>query len=232
VVPRRRDLGTAERAALAFGLSLALVVMLGLGLDKLPWGVRFEPIALALTTWTVALAAVAHLRRRRLPPSERALLEPDEARGWARSRPVRAAVALLLVTIVLASATLAVVLLTPPPPTTELYLLGTEGLAQDLPRAIHPGASVTVTVGVANYERRAASYRIVATWGGSTVGDVGPIAVGPDQAWERPLTIPWTLSARDEVPITIVLYKEDGTQPYRSVRLFLDVDKGAPRARP
>jgi hypothetical protein len=54
--------GVAERFALGFGLSLALVALVGLLLDHSPWGVRLLPLVVTLDVLTVVLATVGVVR--------------------------------------------------------------------------------------------------------------------------------------------------------------------------
>ena len=42
--PKKADLEGIERTALAFGLSIAVVPLIGLGLNYTPWGIRLEPV--------------------------------------------------------------------------------------------------------------------------------------------------------------------------------------------
>jgi hypothetical protein len=54
--PKRRELGRLERFALSIGLSLALVPLVGLVLNYTPWGIRLDPMFVALGILTLALA--------------------------------------------------------------------------------------------------------------------------------------------------------------------------------
>ncbi|MCW3999768.1 MAG: DUF1616 domain-containing protein [Candidatus Bathyarchaeota archaeon] len=58
--PRSEELDMLERVALSIGLSLALVPLVGLGLNYTPWGIRLEPIvaSMALLVEALALATV------------------------------------------------------------------------------------------------------------------------------------------------------------------------------
>jgi uncharacterized membrane protein len=51
-----------ERIALSFGMSLALVPIIGLLLNYTPWGIRPTPIILSLLTSTMTFALAALLR--------------------------------------------------------------------------------------------------------------------------------------------------------------------------
>jgi len=69
--PRRDDLDGIERIALSFGLSIAVVPLLGLGLNYTQYGIRLVPVLLGLSLFTVLLAVVAGVRRVWLPEAER-----------------------------------------------------------------------------------------------------------------------------------------------------------------
>ncbi len=43
-----RSIDIIERIALSFGLSIAVVPLIGLGLNYTPWGIRLEPILLSI----------------------------------------------------------------------------------------------------------------------------------------------------------------------------------------
>lgn len=57
-----RNLDIVERVALSFGMSLALVPIIGLVLNYTPWGIRLTPITLSLTILTLTFATAAVIR--------------------------------------------------------------------------------------------------------------------------------------------------------------------------
>jgi uncharacterized membrane protein len=59
------SLDAIERVALSFGMSLALVPIVGLLLDYTPWGIRLTSVTLGLLALTLAFALGAMLRDRR-----------------------------------------------------------------------------------------------------------------------------------------------------------------------
>ena len=75
--PRKDDLDGIERIALSFGLSIAVVPLLGLALNYTPFGIRLVPVLLGLSLFTVLLAVVAGVRRVWMPEAERFVVE-----GW------------------------------------------------------------------------------------------------------------------------------------------------------
>jgi len=47
--PKEDELDGIERLALSIGLSICVVVFIGLGLNYTPWGIRLKPILLSTT---------------------------------------------------------------------------------------------------------------------------------------------------------------------------------------
>ena len=77
--PRKDDLDGIERIALSFGLSIAVVPLLGLALNYTPLGIRLVPVLLGLSLFTVLLAVVAGVRRVWMPEAERFVVAVG---GW------------------------------------------------------------------------------------------------------------------------------------------------------
>ncbi len=69
--PRKNDLDGIERLALSFGLSIAVVPLIGLGLNFTPFGIRLVPILVSLSVFTLAMLLIAYLRRSKLSEEER-----------------------------------------------------------------------------------------------------------------------------------------------------------------
>ena len=69
--PRKDDLDAIERIALSFGLSIAVVPLLGLALNYTPFGIRLSPILTVLSVFTISLAIGAYVRRSMIPEEER-----------------------------------------------------------------------------------------------------------------------------------------------------------------
>jgi len=61
--PGKDELDLLERIALSIGLSICVVVFIGLTLNCTPWGIRLGPILLALSAFTLIGTAVSALRR-------------------------------------------------------------------------------------------------------------------------------------------------------------------------
>lgn len=163
-----------ERIALSFGLSIAIVPLIGLVLNFTPWGIRLAPIVLAVSVFTLGSVAVAAVRRRELPPEERfsvpyrSWVEAGRAELFEPADRTDAALNIVLVlSVVLAvgSVGYAVAVPTQGEQFTEFYLL-TENTEQELvadnyPEEIERGTQAGVIVGIENNEYEAKNYTVV-----------------------------------------------------------------------
>lgn len=223
--PRRDDLRGAERTALSFGLSVAIVPLVGLFLNYTPWGGRLGPVLVVLAAFILACCAVAHHRRSRLsswrrfrPRFEVGLLRPRNW-GWLS--------ALLAVGLVLSSgaavAALGYAIAVPraSEPFTEFYILGPGGSAEGYPREVSAGEPIPVTIGVVNHEGSAVAYRI------ERVGETGAEHIaspqlGDGETWEQGHTFSLG-EPGEERQVTFLLYREADQTPYRSLHLWVSV---------
>ena len=68
--PKKDDLDGIERTALSFGLSIAVVPLLGLALNYTPWGIRLVPVLVTISIFTLVMCLVAIIRRTKLPEGD------------------------------------------------------------------------------------------------------------------------------------------------------------------
>mgnify|MGYP000857437046 CR=1 FL=1 len=166
--PGRGEIDGLERLALSFGLSIAVVPLIGLVLNYTPFGIRLDPVVTSLVIFTLCMAVSAQVRRAGLPRSER--FEVPFREMWAAlraeffpsesSRIDRALSAILLVAIVAAVATTVYVVVVPKEGEkfTEFYILGKEGKAADYPTDLRAGQAESIIIGVGNHEYRNVTY--------------------------------------------------------------------------
>lgn len=170
----RSGIDGIERVALSFGLSIAIVPLIGLVLNFTPWGIRLVPILVSVSGFTLIAVAVAAIRRWELPEDERfrvpyrewvaagraELLEPD-------SRGDAALNVLLVISILLATASVGYAVAVPKQGEqfTELYLLteGEEGdlVADDYPTEFVRGEPRSLVAGIGNQEHSTTEYTLI-----------------------------------------------------------------------
>ncbi|MGA2933742.1 MAG: DUF1616 domain-containing protein [Methanomicrobiales archaeon] len=168
--PGKRDLDTIERVALSFGLSIAIVPLVGLGLNYTPWGIRLDPIVISLVVFILVFAVLAHIRRAGLQASERYAPPIREVLSAARrelfpaesTRPDRILSVLLVLAIVAAIGTTIFVIAVPREGErfTEFSILGEKGMAGDYPTRTLAGKNNSMYIGIGNHEYRTVNYTV------------------------------------------------------------------------
>ncbi|MBP1928077.1 putative membrane protein [Methanolinea mesophila] len=171
--PGKTEIDGIERLALSFGLSIAVVPLIGLVLNYTPWGIRLDPLVISLAIFTLAMAIVAQFRRAQIAPEARfsvpfrglSVAFKAEFFDPSAGKTDRALSVLLLIAIAGALVATAYVIAVPKEGEkfTEFYILGSEGKASDYPTMIRTGDPQEVIVGIGNHEYRNASY-FVEVW--------------------------------------------------------------------
>lgn len=153
-----------ERIALSFGLSIAVVPLLGLLLNFTPFGIRLIPIVLSILVFGAGMGALAHWRRGQLPVEARLSATVEIGMpAWAEYSVLDKGLTIALVASLLFSAgALAYVVTTPRPGErfTEFYILGPGGKAADYPTSLNVSEEGAVILGVANHEFEEVAYAV------------------------------------------------------------------------
>jgi uncharacterized membrane protein len=225
--PQGEELDGPERLALSFTLSAAVMPLLALALDRLPWGLRLVPVVVAEGVFIATFSVVALWRRSRLPPGERpAWTVAIDPRGWwaAQDRVERFLYGVVALALLLAAGSAAALVLLPDPGErlTEFYILGAEGLAEWYPFEGVAGQPLTVTVGITNREGSPQRYRVDVRNGVHTIGAAGPIALEHEGHYQAPLAFA-PVEVGEDVQVQFLLFREEDDAPYRSLRLWLKV---------
>lgn len=171
---RWRGIDGIERVALSFGLSIAIVPLLGLVLNFTPWGIRLVPILLSVASFTIIATAFAALRRQSLPADERFRVPYRQWIALGReelfnpeTRLDGALNVMLVASILLAVGAVGYAVAVPPEGEqfTEFYLLteddDNELVAAEYPTEFVRGEGQPVVVGVGNHEHERLSYTVV-----------------------------------------------------------------------
>lgn len=250
---RDRGIDGIERVALSFGLSIAIVPLLGLILNFTPWGIRLVPIVVAVSGFTILCTAIAAIRRWELPPEERFMVpyrewmhagkqeifEPDDRLDAALN------VALAL-SIVLAVGVLVFAITVPPQGEqfTEFYIL-TEDADGDLVAAGYPeefelGESKPVIIGIGNTEYETVTYTVVIQLQAVEIeGNETQVleydeldrfqqTIAHNETWHYEHDITPTMSG-ENLRVQYLLYKDDPPAnpsvdtAYRDLHLWVDV---------
>lgn len=225
--PRKGSLGGVERIALSFGLSIAVVPLIGLILNYTPWGIRLYPILIAVTIFIFAAAAIAWQRQRRLPSQERFHVVFNlKLPQWAGMSNLDKGLSIgLVVAIVAALGCLGYVIANPKQGEkfTEFYILGPEGKAENYPQQVMVGEEARVILGIVNHEHQPLSYRVEIKINGVKNKEIGTAILAHEEKWEQVVGFtPEEVGAKQRVEFW--LYKDEEAQPCLKEPLHLYVD--------
>ena len=227
--PKKDDLDGIERAALSFGLSIAVTPLIGLALNFTPWGIRLTPILISLSIFTFIMVFIAFIRRRRVPEGEKFYVNFGgffrSVRGMFKgeSKTSKILSIILLLSIILALGTTAYIIIKPKQGETftEFYILGPGGNASDYPTNLTVGQNASVIIGIVNHEQKTVNYNLVVTSNGTVLNDQN-ITLTEGNKTEIPYTFSESTPGQNKVEFS--LYKlPDNTNVYRSLHLFVNV---------
>lgn len=250
----RWDITGVERVALSFGLTVAVVPLIGLSLSFTPWGFRLVPMMLLLSAFTLLATVVAARRRLALPAEKRFQVWLFPFWSWTRrvrSPETRLGALLnltLLLGILIAAGSVGFVLATPSPAdaTTGFYLLTeneTGGLVTaDYPEEMVVGEPATLTVGVHNGEFEPVEYTVVVQLQRVELEDDATRVVERQElgrferslahngTWRHQHTVTPTIAGED-LRLQYLLYRGDppgeptAETAYRRSHLWVDVER-------
>ena len=170
--PEKKSIDGIERFALSVGLSIAVVPLIGLGLNYTPFGIRLNPIVISLVLFTVIMMVITIIRRARLPKDEAfavpfekvkpALKEELFPKGQGKFD--KALSIILIIAILVAAVTTVFVIAFPKDGEkfTEFYILGADKMADDYPEEFAAGTEQFVWIGIGNHEYRDVTYTVEA----------------------------------------------------------------------
>lgn len=170
---RDKGIDGIERIALSFGLSIAIVSLVGLGLNLTQGKIQLGPLLMSLSLFTIGCAIGATIRRWKLPPDERFSVPYNvwynaiqEKLTKPETRIDAALSVLLVVSILLAvgSVGYAVVIPHQGEQFTEFYLLAEdegELVADNYPTEMKIGESAELILGISNQEQKLVEYTVV-----------------------------------------------------------------------
>jgi uncharacterized membrane protein len=226
--PKREGLGGIERIALSFGMSIAVVALIGLILNYTWWGITLESTLYSVASFIFLVSIIAWVRRKRLPEEERFDINFQlRLPGWGWSAWDTVLSVVLVVAILGALGMLGYAIATPKVGErfTEFYILGTEGKAADYPQELTVGEEGKVIVGIVNREHERVSYHIEVMIDNAKNNEVGPIELEHDEKWEGIAVFTSNEPGKDQ-KVEFLLYKNGEVEPsVESLYLWIDVNQ-------
>ncbi|MFC2056396.1 DUF1616 domain-containing protein [Chloroflexota bacterium] len=249
---RKESMDNLERFALSFGMSIAIVPLIGLALNYTTWGIRLNPVLYSVSAFILIMSGVALLRQYQLFKKVE-LIGTLELKlpGWDGNTTNKALSVILAISIIGAIGVLGYTIAKPKVGErfTEFYILGLNDKAQDYPSAfVLEGGRVTrvkygtdmpevaaergiVTLGVVNHEYETTSYRVTMTIDGNSedifynnenLTELGLRELAREEKWEGEIGFA-PQHTGDNQKVEVSLMKNDESEPYLTLHLWIDV---------
>ncbi|MCX9081102.1 MAG: DUF1616 domain-containing protein [Candidatus Methanoperedens sp.] len=239
--PKRGELGAIERFTLSIGLSIAITVFDGFGLNYTQWGFRPNSITISLSIIIGIFFMITIIQRWRYGKESYSFsLEdirsfyytlknketetgPDHDPALEKMLIKTMIIAILIVTSMLIYAKVT----QEPEKFTALYILGANGKAENYTTEVSIGETSTILVGVENYEHAYVNYSLIVTMGGINLTRED-INLGHGEKWLKNVTfIPELTSSIAFVGVNkskleFQLLKDNVS--YRSVHLLVNTN--------
>ena len=157
-----KGIDATERIAFSFGLSLAIVPLLGFILNFTPWGIRLESILFFLFIFVFTVGTIAIYRWTKAPQDKRYITYLDITLPKFSNNTNKALVILLIISISIAAGSIIYVIINPRngETFTEFYILGSTGKIAEYPKNLIKGENASITIGLLNHEYKQISYTI------------------------------------------------------------------------
>jgi len=226
ILPCRGDLFWVERVGLSFGLSIALVAMLGLILNCTPWGIRLYPVLITITSFVVITSVIGWYRQRRLLEAERLTVNLKlNFSGWQTWTKFEKSLYIVLALAILFALGALYVIAAPKQVVkyTEFHVLGTTGKASDYPRVVLNGETLYLTAVIVNYEHESTTYHIEIRIDGEVVKQIATEKLNDGQEWECQIDLVPQKQGENQ-KVEFYLYKNGMEQPYFDTPLSMYID--------
>jgi len=238
--PAKNDLEGIERAAVSFGLSIAVVPTMGLALNYTVWGIREIPILTAISAFTLLMCAITYYRRNLLPekeafeiPFKAAFLNiKTEILKKPESATDRVLAVFLVLSILASVGSLAYIIGNPKEGEhfTEFYILGHNKTADNYQTVFVQGEKGTVFVGIINHEHRFVDYTMDVKLGNRSLPlpeNQKHISLANNMSWEEPVTFTPLIEGNDTKLEFLLFNETEKKVPYRNLHIWINVTKEA-----
>ncbi len=238
--PAKKDLDGIERIAISFGLNIAIVPLLGLGLNYSTWGIREVPLLTEFSIFILLMCVIAYYRRSLLPEAEafnvsfRAYYQSIKVEVFEKheSKTDKIITFILIFSVLASIGSLAYIVGNPKEGEhfTEFYILGKNRTVGDYPTEFVKGETGTVTVGIINHEHRPVDYTMELRLANRSLPlseSQKQISLEDNMSWEKPVTFTPPVEGKNMKLEFLLFNKNNTTVPYRNLHIWINVTKEA-----
>jgi uncharacterized membrane protein len=227
VFPSKRSMGPVERIALSFGISLAMIPVIGLLLHYTRLGLELNTILTTTVVVAFVLAAIAWYRDTRLAPEDRLSIRlPGWLPDYLKLKKTDKVLTVILAACLLIFLGVLIFAFAVPDEGedfTEFYILDGQGTTIGYPEKISYGDTVSLVVGVISHQQEETDYRVEIEDNGKVINTLETGSLVRDEKWEEP-AIFQPPGPGEEQKIEFWLYRQNEDKPYNRNPLSITID--------
>lgn len=213
--PKRNQVQDIERIVLSFAMSIAVVPLIGLGLNFSPWGITLTSSLYALAAFIIIMSVIGWIRIYRLQDDEIYEIEWPSVSWQFGKSAWDTILSVILVICILGAMGIIVHFASIPRMAdnfTEFYLLGEQGIVADYPRDLTLGEEGKLKVGIVNHENKNLSYRVNIKINGEEITNGDKITLNDKERWEGAVNLA-PQKGGDNQKVEFFLLKGEETVP-------------------
>jgi uncharacterized membrane protein len=240
----KEDMDKLESVAISMAMSIALVALIGFGLNYTSWGIRLEPVLYSTAALIAAMSIIAFIRRSISSKGIKLTGEFNLALPVRSLSPFNKYLSLTLVIFILGALGMLGYTISENKAAerfTEFYMLGFYGKAQDYPlEFVMANRQITyirygnntyditnpwgkVTLGIVNHEQQIVTYSVKIKVDNELVDtdSAGKIELKPGEKWEQEIKFT-PQHTGDNQKLEFLLFK-DSDPTVESLQLWINV---------
>jgi uncharacterized membrane protein len=229
--PKAEDIGTIERIALSFGLSIAVVPLIGLLLNYTPWGIRLLPILISLFLLIICFSIISWYRRSQISVEDRFCITisvklPEKQELLTADKILTI---LIIISVIIAIMTVFYVITVPPEGDsyTEFYIFDENKTTENYPKNLTISENGTVIIGVVCHEYERTQYTVeielVNLTGERENRTLKHYDLTLDHDQGNETVYNFYISNDGTYKLQFLLYIKDNNEPYRELHLWINV---------
>lgn len=164
-----KRINVIERIALSFGISMAIVALIGSALEYTTGKIQLESAFISIFVFEISIGVISLYRWfKTIPDDERLVVSIDLSlvklkNNFKTKGKLDKMLIIVLIILMLVTSTLFVFMITTPRTVekfTGFYLLGSDRSTANYPSTINAGENATIIIGVTNHEYQTINYTI------------------------------------------------------------------------
>lgn len=228
--PSNIVLNTSERLGLSVGFSIAIIPLLGLGLNITPWGITRNTMLVSLGIWNIIFLLEAWRRRLTIPLQDRSGITfkmiTDEIRQLRQFAKTVGYLFLVIGLGVLLGVTIWKIQQPVPSQSfTEFYLLGNDGLVENYPTELIVDETQPINLGIVNQADMTYSYHTEVLQAGSLIGLLPSISLDPGEHWDGSIEVT-PIASGQAIQLEFHLFRSSESNSFMTLSLFVNVAGG------